>query len=67
MNGPLRNAARPDEIVLFAVTGLDFQCVPPNLIPYGPGYSFGENTGCAMVGAAPGVSPKCCLSFLLSD
>ncbi|KAK4049723.1 hypothetical protein OIV83_003998 [Microbotryomycetes sp. JL201] len=33
--------------------GQTFQCVPPQLAPYGPGYD-GQPAGCAAPGAAPG-------------
>lgn len=36
------------------VTGQVFECIPTQLAPYGPGYTSGQNQGCAIAGAAPG-------------
>lgn len=45
------------------VTGQTFQCVPPNLIPYGEGYS-GASAGCAVTGAGVGVSQGALTTFI---
>ena len=34
--------------------GLEIQCAPPQLVPYGQGYDAGANAGCAFVGAQAG-------------
>lgn len=42
-----------EALISSELDGLELQCSPPNLAPYGPGYE-GQPAGCAIAGAQPG-------------
>jgi hypothetical protein len=42
-----------ESLIVNEFDGLTFECAPPNLAPWGPGYEGGP-AGCAIQGARPG-------------
>ena len=41
------------------MAGQTYDCVPTQLVPYGPGYEAGVNQGCAILGAEVGATTVC--------
>jgi len=52
-----------EAVISNELTGLELQCAPPYLAPYGPPY-VGQPAGCAVVGGTPGSSVVSGTAFL---